>query len=407
MSGVTWAVLKILGKWPSANERLANLQIIGTKMSAHDLSRDVGTKSIGDDFCGIEFKILWTSSWVTDRRLLRHSPVWSLSAENGLIGNPASWLAMAVLMVIILSWKYSARILQKLRHSSGCLNVPEFFVFVCNKSLTVFHCCLESLAWSIRALKKLLRQFVMIRFVERHTRRYSLRVSSSPRCFQRFSKRLRWRLALIASGESQRFDFCPPCLNLVCNGATESRTSPTTDLNCSEYRSAVVSGIVNRAESLNSDLNLQMSIFLISRNEYSIVIGFVVTAGMIQVIRWWSDISPASWVRIMSTVVESSAVITRSRIFWFLVGAFTCCLKPNLSSKEANASSIDVWSRPVYCIVFLFWYKPHYHRDSKFWIRYLVRTPVVITDDIIKASFLSSSSSSPSSLSSSPSSSSS
>ena len=42
----------------------------------------------------------------------------------------------------------------------------------------------------------------------------------------------------------------------------------------------------------------------------------------------------------------------------------------------------------VYCIVFLFWYKPHYHRDSKFWIRYLVRTPVVITDDIIKASFL-------------------
>ena len=53
-SGVTWAVLKQVGNVPCAKERFARPAISTEKISAHDFMSDVGIKSIGEDFGGIE-----------------------------------------------------------------------------------------------------------------------------------------------------------------------------------------------------------------------------------------------------------------------------------------------------------------------------------------------------------------
>jgi hypothetical protein len=45
-----FAILEGVGKWPSANNRLASVEIIGAKISAHDSSNDVSMTSSGDNF---------------------------------------------------------------------------------------------------------------------------------------------------------------------------------------------------------------------------------------------------------------------------------------------------------------------------------------------------------------------
>ena len=49
--------LKFVGKSPSANDKLANLAMIGANMLEQLLRSDVRTKSIGDDLHGISVKI--------------------------------------------------------------------------------------------------------------------------------------------------------------------------------------------------------------------------------------------------------------------------------------------------------------------------------------------------------------
>ena len=208
MSRVTWAVLNIVGKCPLVKERLARLQIIGANISAHPFKIDVGMKSIGDDFDDMELKILWTSSGVTKGRSFMHSPSWSLSDENGLIVSPTSLFGMDVLMFMILSRKNSAMALQKLMLSSGCLAAVVLFASVCSRFLACLP-LLSEISFEIRSLMDRLWQSVMMRFVERHERRYSILTVSSPERFHRFSKWRHWRLALTASGVNQRFDFGP------------------------------------------------------------------------------------------------------------------------------------------------------------------------------------------------------
>ena len=62
-------------KSPSANDKLANLAMIGANMSEQLLKSDVGTKSIGEDLHGISVKIRATSSVVTTGRSSSLGPV--------------------------------------------------------------------------------------------------------------------------------------------------------------------------------------------------------------------------------------------------------------------------------------------------------------------------------------------
>ena len=48
------ACLKQAGKQPSRKERFASSAINSAKSAEHDLTRDGGTKSTGDDFGGTE-----------------------------------------------------------------------------------------------------------------------------------------------------------------------------------------------------------------------------------------------------------------------------------------------------------------------------------------------------------------
>ena len=48
-SGVTCAILKLVGKAPSKKVWFASRVMIGTKALEHSLSKDVRTKSRGDD----------------------------------------------------------------------------------------------------------------------------------------------------------------------------------------------------------------------------------------------------------------------------------------------------------------------------------------------------------------------
>ena len=73
-NGVTVADLYFDGNLPSVKQRFAKLVMISQKTGLHDLIRDVGMKSCGEDLAAIEDRSLETSPGVTGLRLANRGP---------------------------------------------------------------------------------------------------------------------------------------------------------------------------------------------------------------------------------------------------------------------------------------------------------------------------------------------
>ena len=76
--GVTKACLKEDGKTPSRKDKLARCAIKGAITAEHDLRRDVGTKSDGDDLQGILERSCSTSTAQTGDNLSNSGPLYDL-----------------------------------------------------------------------------------------------------------------------------------------------------------------------------------------------------------------------------------------------------------------------------------------------------------------------------------------
>ena len=64
-NGVTWAILNFVGNLSVEKERFARLARIGKNTGVHDLSKDVGMKSRGEDLAGMLCKRCVTAAAVT------------------------------------------------------------------------------------------------------------------------------------------------------------------------------------------------------------------------------------------------------------------------------------------------------------------------------------------------------
>ena len=71
---MTIACLNAAGKRPSVNDKFASVEIISEKTFEHDLMREVGMKSSGQDLPGILDNSFFTSSGVTGGRLSSFGP---------------------------------------------------------------------------------------------------------------------------------------------------------------------------------------------------------------------------------------------------------------------------------------------------------------------------------------------
>ena len=76
------ACLNIAGKQPSVNDKFASLDISSEKTSEHDLMRDVGMKSNGQDLPGMPDKSFLTSSGVTGERFSSCGPEYVCSGTE-------------------------------------------------------------------------------------------------------------------------------------------------------------------------------------------------------------------------------------------------------------------------------------------------------------------------------------
>lgn len=100
------ACLNIAGKQPSVNERLASLAMSSEKIAGQALNREVGIKSRGDDLQVMLARMLWTSSAVTRRMLLKEGPEYGGEVNSGNVPRDTSVNFKVCLRLATLSTKY-------------------------------------------------------------------------------------------------------------------------------------------------------------------------------------------------------------------------------------------------------------------------------------------------------------